>query len=164
MVPVAGVEVASRSSIKVTDKGYKKLLRTVFEFGAPNIAVGVQEADGAKKHNGKGNATVVEVATWQEFGTKYIPARSFLRAYVDENSARLRQMMFVLMQSVIKGSRTKEQAVNILGQKMVGEIQARISARIPPPLAASTIKRKKSDVPLIDTGQLRASITYRVIE
>jgi len=33
--------------------------------------------------------------------------------------------------------------------------------RIPPPLAQATIDAKKSSVPLIDTGQLRASIGHK---
>jgi hypothetical protein len=32
------------------------------------------------------------------------------------------------------------------------------------PLKAKTIKRKGSSKPLIDTGQLRQSITYRVVD
>ena len=63
---------------------------------------------------------------------------------------------------VIKRELTPEQLADLLGQKYVGQIQARISAGIPPPLAESTIARKGSSVPLIDTGQLRSAVTYEV--
>ena len=63
-------------------------------------------------------------------------------------------------------------ALGILGAKAQADIQARIRAGIAPPLAASTLRRKLAltrkgakgePKPLIDTGQLVASITYRVI-
>lgn len=147
-------------SVKVTDHGYKALTRRVFGDQALPMAVGVFEANGSKTY--EDGMTVLEVATIHEFGTSTIPERSFIRAYFDENQTRIRKMMTALMGSVIEGKRTKEQVLEILGQKLVGEIQARIAARIPPPLAPETVRRKGSDVPLIDTGQLRSSITYKV--
>jgi hypothetical protein len=41
-------------------------------------------------------------------------------------------------------------------------VQMRISQGIPPALAQATVDRKKSSVPLVDTGQLRSAITWQV--
>ena len=40
--------------------------------------------------------------------------------------------------------------------------EAKIASNIPPALAPETIERKGSSVALIDTGQLRSSITWQV--
>jgi hypothetical protein len=49
-----------------------------------------------------------------------------------------------------------------IGMVAVGDVQRRIVQRIPPPNAPSTIAKKGSDVPLIDTGRLRQSVDYTV--
>jgi hypothetical protein len=106
--------------------------------------------------------TVLEVAIFNEFGLG-VPERSFIRAYVDANEKRIKEMCRVLALQVLAGKISQEQALELLGLKLVGEIQQRIADGIPPPNAPSTIKAKGSSVPLIDTGQLRSSITHRVL-
>jgi hypothetical protein len=107
------------------------------------------------------NLTVLDIATWNEFGAGNVPQRSFLRAYFDEEAPKNSKLALSLMQSCINGKRTPGQVLNLLGVKFVGEIQRRMARGIPPPNAAVTIRRKHSSKPLIDTGQLRSSITYR---
>ena len=147
--------------ITVSDKGYKALVKRVFEGKPAVITVGVHAQEGGEQHEGA-KITVLDVANYMEFGTATIPARSFVRAWFDENQARAQQMLAALMRSVVKGTRSREQILELLGQKFVAEIQARISKGIPPPLLPATIRRKGSSTPLIDTGQLRSSVTYRV--
>jgi hypothetical protein len=148
------------SSFKDRDNGYRALVRRVYGVKAPTIKVGILSSDGEKKYEDA--VTVLEVAVWNEFGTDQTPERSFIRAWFDENEGRLREAMRRMMVSVVAGKRTKEQALEILAQRCVGEIQKRIAAGINPPNAESTIERKGSDKPLVDTGQLRSSISYRV--
>lgn len=145
-------------SFRDRDLGFKGLVKLAFGFRQASVAVGVTEADGAKS---EGALTVLDVANIHEFGLGTAPERSFLRAYFDQNEPRIQKMLIALMEAALKGKYTKEQILEILGQKMVGEIQARISAGIEPPLAQATIDKKGSSTPLIDTGQLRASISYK---
>jgi hypothetical protein len=114
----------------------------------------------AAKTEGKG-LTVVEVASFHEFGLG-VPKRSFIAGYVDENEADLRKRMRKAGELVAKGSHTLEQALELFGLYVVGGMQDRISDNIPPALAESTKKRKGSSVALINTGQLRSSITHEV--
>ena len=67
-----------------------------------------------------------------------------------------------LLQRVIAGELTEDAALEQFGAWSKGEIQARIARGVPPPNAASTVKRKGSSTPLIDTGILRSSIDYEV--
>lgn len=157
------------NSVKDVDKGYQKLVSRVFNaalarFGTLPLRVGIFEDIGAKGYADNEAVTTLMVAQWQEFGTLdgRVPERSFIRAYVDENESRIREMQRRMLESVISGKRTEAAALELLGLKLVGEIQARISAGIAPPNAEATVKRKGSATPLIDTGQLRGSITHRV--
>lgn len=147
--------------IKDVDRGYNALVKRVFGKEKHSVAVGIFAKEGAQTYDD--GLTVLQVAIWNEFGTDKIPERSFIRAYFDENQERLKKIFARLMSYyVIQGRGTKEQVLELLGQQIVGEIRKRISRGIPPPNAPSTIAKKGSSKPLIDTGQLRSSITYRV--
>lgn len=155
------------------DKGFKKTLANL-SAAYPAILVGVLESEGSKPHRLKEKGphavqahpmTVYDIAAIHEFGAPEvgIPKRSFIRGYFDESEEKLRKDLAKLIPSIVQGTRTPEEVVNLMGVRMVGQIQARIAKRIPPPLKQATIDRKGSSVPLIDTGQLRASITYRLV-
>jgi hypothetical protein len=112
--------------------------------------------------------SILQVAMWQEFGTftkdgrRHIPPRSFIRDWFDENEHELPSKFRRLMISVLQGRRTGDQIKDVMGLYCVGAIQKRIAEGIEPPLHPATIARKRSTVPLIDTGQLRSSVSYRV--
>lgn len=145
------------SGVKDTDKGYRKLVETVFKMGAPSVSVGI--FDTATGDNGE---SIVDIASWQEFGTVDIPERSFLRAWFDANEQLARDRLANLLGKVLEGKLTKQQALQLFGLWVQGEIQKMISNGIEPALDPETVKRKGSSVPLINTGQLRTSITFKV--
>lgn len=149
-------------TVRDLDKGYKKLVARIFQFGAPKISVGIHEADGDQPHGDGGGLRMIDIATIHEFGLGNVPERSFIRAWFDENQDRAREGLRRLLQSVVSGKRTPEQAIDTFAQWCVGQIQKRIAQGIAPPLSARRIAEKGSSVPLIDTGQLRSSISYEV--
>lgn len=150
--------------VRVVDRGASKLLRDVKAAGA-TVEVGVVGQEGEKPATGHPEVTVAQVAEWMEYGVPgRIPARSWLRAWIDENGPAIEARVQTETRAVIEGKRTKAQALARVGVWAVGEIQKRIAAGIDPPNADSTIARKGSSVPLIDTGQLRSSITSRVVD
>jgi hypothetical protein len=107
--------------------------------------------------------SLLEVAIIHEFGGGRVPARSFIRATMDEKRAEIVALQVHLAQQVLKGAMTPDQALNALGAKVAAWCQARIVAGIAPPLAASTLRRKKrKTTPLILTGQLKSGITWAV--
>jgi len=167
--------------IKDKDKGYKKMLKRVLAQQPKEVSVGIFDAEASQVHeepqrfigpvqegaeapNPKPRKpmTVGEIAEIHEYGLGNNPERSFIRAWVDENPGKIRAAMTRLLESVIKGKRTKETAMNAFGLWAAGQMQKRIAAGIAPGLSPVTILRKGSAIPLIDTGQLRASITYQV--
>jgi hypothetical protein len=147
------------SSIRSKDNGANAMIRRAVQLAAgTEVAVGVfsQElADG-----GKGQ-TVADVATFNEFGLG-VPERSFIRGWFDENEPKLGAFLKKLDQRVLAGELTLEQAKNQFGLICVGGIQRRMVAGIAPENAESTKKAKGSSTPLVDTGQLKSSVTYEV--
>jgi hypothetical protein len=157
-----------RSSIKDTDKGYQKLRRELSIKGS-KVEVGVFQQAGGATYGNQG-VSVLDVAIWQEFGTIgangwHIPPRPFIRTYFDGQQPRITGIVLSTMKGVVKGQYTKTQALHRIGLKLSGEIQQGIKVGFfgaYPENAQNTIDRKGSSTPLVDTGQLRSSISYKV--
>jgi len=156
-------------SVRIVDRdnGYAALVKRVFGMKKLAIATGILAKDGqATAAGSKGKLTLVEVATFNEFGTSdgHVPERSFIRAWFDAEEPKLREMLVTLMQRAIKGDMTQKQVLDQMGAYCVGAIQQRIADGIPPENAPRTIARKHSSKPLINTGQLRSAISYEIRE
>jgi hypothetical protein len=122
-----------------------------------------KERINAAKGSAKSKAlTVLEIATIHEFGLGHNPERSFIRAWFDEKKDENELLIKKIAEQYLAGKITREQGLDLLGVRFVASVQKRIRDRIEPPLAKSTEDRKGSSVPLIDTGQLRSSITFKV--
>ena len=96
-----------------------------------------------------------------------IPERSFIRGTMDEKGKTIGRIAHRLFRTVLLGQLTTHKALEVLGLFIQGQIRQRISRGIAPPLKPATIKRKTVNgkagtTPLIDTGQLRASIDFQV--
>ena len=144
------------------DHGYAALFRRLAtEQRGRVVDVGVMGQEGAGIYEGTG-LTVADVASFHEFG-RGVPERSFIRAYVDENRAKIEDRLRVMAKRVISGQlRSFEEGLELIGLRIQAEIQARIRGGISPGLSDATIESKGSSTPLIDTGQLLSSITYEL--
>lgn len=147
-------------TIRIRDRGFAKVVKSLLGAGETTIAVGIHGDEGGEAHEGDEETTVGEVAEANEFGLGR-PQRSFVRGYADEKEQEINDEVRNLAQGVAKGKINRQQFVDQFGSYLVGGMQERISAGIPPDNADSTIKRKGSSTPLIDTGQLRSSIRYK---
>lgn len=107
---------------------------------------------------GKRSLTTADVAVFNHFGTKRIPARPFLDVGIQSQQDKILKAG----KEIFAKSRNLGLAVDAMGAVAVSAVQQYISRNnIPPPLSPETIKRKGSSHALIDTGQLRQSITWR---
>lgn len=160
----------ARITVQLTEKGTAKSIHGFFGNKAASVTVGVFGDKGSMVVEGDNSGmTVADLAAIHEFGLG-VPERSFIRSYFDANEDRIRQMLVKLVEVRIKKAvatgkpitdAERRQILDQIGLKIVGEIQARISSKeIVQDLKPATIDRKGSDVALIDTGQLRASITH----
>lgn len=145
------------------DKGWSAFAKRLKSLeGDPHVLVGVQGTDASAQHGAEG-PTIAEIASYNEFGTGHIPARSFIRAAIDEHEAELQRMAVRLGQGVVTGALSAGQALEALGEYARGVMIERIHAHIAPPNAPATIARKGSSTPLIaHYGQLKNSISSKL--
>jgi hypothetical protein len=145
------------------DNGYRDLIQRLRAAREPvGVTVGVHEDVGNKPH-GDGPATIGEVATYNEFGTSRIPRRSFVADWADENEAVNADLMRKLSAGLISGKvRSLDEAMRLFGEKAKGSMVRRMGEGIPPPNAPSTIARKGSSTPGIDSGEVRKAVDFKV--
>lgn len=145
-------------SVKVTKddtrmKAYRARLGSLNRN--PNVKVGVLGSEAAARHGG---TTTAQVAAVHELGAG-VPRRSWLRDWVEPHRRQIAMKMRQAVDAIHRGARP-DRVLGLIGVWAVGQIQRRISDNIGPALSPATIARKGSSVTLIDTGQLRASISH----
>ena len=147
--------------MSVTDKdtGWKKFKKEVATLQGSRLVVGVIGKRASSKIDG--DTTLADIASWNEFGTSTIPARSFLRSTFDENQY-FYPFTKKLVLSMVNGSRDADTVLRIIGAKVKNEVVKKINTLKEPPNAQATIKAKGSSNPLVDTGRLKQSIEFTV--
>ena len=109
---------------------------------------------------------VTNVAAYNEFGTEnkdgsvHIPERPFFRQAIPKMKTPILNVLVadVNPRTMVVDRRTAERC-GVVGQ---GVLQRQIVLLKEPPNSAATIALKKSSNPLVDTGVLLGSATYRV--
>jgi hypothetical protein len=116
--------------------------------------------------NEKDGTPIAMIAAVHEFGsvTRGIPERSFLRAGIRENQADFVRLNRVNLAKVAAGRMHVRDALGQLGAMAAGKVQTKITDGPFEPLKAATINRKGSSKPLINTGNMRQAITWKVDE
>ena len=142
------------------DFGYKRIqsqLRAIKR--KPFVKIGILESDGDIK---RGNATLAEIATYNEYGTRTIPERSFIRSTDKENMSRWFDKIVAGQKAIYDGTSTVKKVLTDIGIDAQKKIRSKILNMSTPPNAESTIKKKGFDNPLVDTGILVTKIKYKV--
>lgn len=150
----------------------KKLAQEIDDlFSESMVKIGVLGKFDERKRSsddGSSGVTVGQVAIIHEFGTSTIPERSFLRSTWREEEKKL----FDTLRKILKGMKgnagnKQKMALEKLGNYMVGRVKKKFTNNDWPDLEDPTRGGKNKGgnaTPLVDTGQLRASITYEVID
>lgn len=145
-------------SVKVTildtpdGRRFKRMLQ---ELSKLEVRVGFQAGE-AQEEDG---TDICEVAAYNELGTEHIPARPFLRKSVDENVNKINSFMKAKVRDLTQGV-SGEQVLKEIGIFQKDLIQEKITSGGFAPNADSTIAKKGSSKPLIDTGRMRQSVNY----
>ena len=133
------------------------------------ILIGVR-----KETTNKNDASVyvADYARVNEFGSfsKNIPARPFLRTAFDNYYKELERSFVAVFRNVLFGKTKKDNALGMLGLKMVAVVRKNIVNGDWKPNAPSVYKAKMrkgkgksgSPKPLIDTSTMLNSITHKV--
>lgn len=106
---------------------------------------------------------VVDVATWNEFGTANIPARPALRSAILSVAPQLQKLGRKQAKLMLFRKLRMDKAVRDQAKIMQKEMRDSIESWDRPPNAPSTVAQKGFDDPLIDTGLYKDSIEFKAI-
>ena len=133
-----------------------RFMKELRELTGLEVFVGFQRGE---KHS-DAEADTIDIAAWNELGTSNgIPSRPFLRQAFDNNAADIDATLSAAAKMIQSGA-SAQQAASVVGAKMKALVQKEIVDGGFRSNADSTKKRKKSDVPLIDTGHMRQSVSF----
>lgn len=140
----------------------KLILSRAAAIQGTQVTVGVLGPLAEARHENS-TLTVAEIAAVQHTGDgRNIPARPFLTIAQAEHKEQLQDLLARATKAVMERGADPEKALGLVGSGFVGMIQQTIANGVSPANAPSTIARKGSSTPLIDTGQMRASIAWRI--
>lgn len=158
---------AAKSKVKVTTS---KALQAILSDYDMRISVGIHAEQGSLAHTdefGESTQKLIDVAAANEFGVG-VPERSFVRGWSDEKQAENNKRAVSEVQKAFTKSvnsqsgsslfRDLDTALERTSLAFEASMRARIHAGIRPENAPSTIARKGSATPLVDTGQLQAGV------
>ena len=131
----------------------KQLIEQIKASSEKAVYVGFP-AEFDEKVEGSDNFNLASLAAVLEFGNERIPSRPFLRQTLAENQEKYTALFVKLFESGVSIDQIYEQ-IALIAQ---GDVQQNITNGKWTANAPSTIKRKKSSKPLIDTGKLRQSV------
>lgn len=134
----------------------KRYFQELKKLAEMEVVVGFQE--GQTYDDG---ASLAEVAAFNELGSSDTPARPFMKQSFEKRQRELQAACDQVNTALSKGD-TAQHALNQLGVIAKGFVQEEIGSGDFAPNAPSTIRQKKSEQPLIDTGHMRQSVNYVV--
>ena len=153
---------------EVIDLGWNRIIEETKLADRSYTKVGLQEGEKAKDMS-----DLVVVGAANEFGTKRIPARPFIRSTYDDNREQLFALIDRQYGRILDGVATAKSALARIGSWLEARTKKKIVDIREPPNAPSTARRKalrtkagRSDRamminnPLIDTGQMRQAIRH----
>ncbi len=146
----------AKTRVIINDKICKRIRKELLKLDGAFTAVGFFSED---KYSG--GANIASIAFFNEFGTKNIPERSFIRAWIDNNKSRIRKFKIKLLDKLYKRQINAEQALKLLGEFAQGGIKKYIIDLRTPGNADSTVAKKGSSNPLIDTGRMLNSVRHK---
>lgn len=120
---------------------------TTYEVGLPKDAV---------------DKDIIQRAAWNEFGTKRIPARPFMRISTESNRRKYELNFIRDARRLSVGATTIRQVLDEAGREAAQDMKKTIDNFVPPRNAASTVRKKGFDHPLIETGEMKDAITYKL--
>ena len=140
------------------DLGFNRIMRDLQKLDGMEVVAGMLR-DSGKASNG---ASYVDIATWNEYGTRRIPSRPFIRISADTNKQAWAKMAQQCVNDVIDGDSPIE-AAKVVGHRMVEDIRkvfgdtSKLKANAP-----STIAKKGRNEPLVDSGEMRRRVNFRI--
>lgn len=146
--------------IKVKKDNTKELLKRLESMKNFDLLVGVPQEEAEREDNEITNAQLMFIHS-EGSPVHNIPPRPVIDITLKEEKGKINEK-FKKALNIVLGGGSPRVELEKLGIYVVNKIKAKFGSEDLAPLKPATIKAKGSDRPLIDTGQLRNSITYIV--
>ena len=144
------------------DMGYDALMDAIKSSSKELIRVGLPESVGSKRVGEGGRQTLAYIAAINHFGARKIPPRPFLTQTLYQKREEIAKAQRQALLSIITFKSKPKVAFSKVGAIAASLVKRGITIGKWKGNAESTKRKKGSSKPLIDTGRLRASITYEV--
>lgn len=152
-------------SLKVTKDRTNDVLKAMAGLTKNHVLVGIPDSTPERDDGEMSNAQLGYI---HEFGSpaQNIPARPFLVPGVnDAKSAVAKQMEAGIKKTLTGDKSAADKALHAAGLTAENAAKAKINSNVPPPLSPRTLAQRRArgvtrENTLVDTGQLRNSITY----
>lgn len=146
---------------KITGAG-QAFFKQIAELQKLQVRVGYQRGENVKTNKDGKETDYCDIALWNELGTSNgIPSRPFMRDSVDKNQSQIDKACKDALQTISKGGTAKDILMS-LGNMQKAFVQQTIVSGEFVENAPSTVKKKGSDRPLIDTGGLRQNVDFTI--
>jgi len=160
-----------------TAKGFAALAKRL-QAGEFYVKVGVPDAPAVDEHGTASHeVTLSDTATWLEFGTQrsvagadgkssfveQTPERPIFRNGIKNNIGELQRLGKVSLVLIAQGQATISQQLGLMGALAAGRIKQEFGSSELAPNVPSTIVKKGSSKPGIDTAQTKNAVTWEVI-
>jgi hypothetical protein len=141
--------------VKLIDHGFDNIIRQALKLDGKGVKVGIRRGKGS--HDG---TDMLDIAVYNHFGTATIPARPFVSDCAEKNAGQIQEAQKRLVYRVYQGSLSADGALAELGAWYVNVQKGHILHGGWTPNAPATVKRKGSNKPLVDTGQLVNTVDW----
>lgn len=154
-----------KGDVSADVRGWERLLSKVKGLDKKYIKVGIIAEKGGGEMTEDG-MTLAELGALHEYGGKNVPERSWLRRTFEEKGDLVKEKQAEICKMIVMDKTDVRKGLEMLGAWAAAETKKTIThgEPIPPPNAPSTIARKGSDRPLVDTGRMVGAISYEVVD
>jgi hypothetical protein len=141
------------------DMGWNKIMRDLADLDGTEVAAGILKDSGVDSRG----TPYTNIAIYNEYGTKHIPARPAVRIAADTKGNEWQRIAEKGICDIIDGRGNKSTTCKAVGEAMKKDIQSifgdtsKLASNAP-----STIRKKGRNEPLVDTGTLKKKVAYRV--
>lgn len=142
---------------KFIDHGFDEAIKRAHMLDGAEVTVGFHGDDYYPD-----GTSVVDVAIWNNYGTRHIPARPFMDYAANANAEETKAVMAQQANQVYDGRDRPRHAMSEIGQYFRDTIQHSILYGPWVPNAPSTVRQKSHGQPLVDTERMFNSVDYKV--
>jgi len=154
-------------NVNITVDNLEQFGKAIELLKRKQVLAGVPEAKARRKGDPINNATLAYIHD-KGSPSQNIPARPFMEPGIHDVSVQIEQKLLSAGQSVLENDPVKaEQKLEAVGLIAQNGIRNKINSNIPPPLKPATLAARRrrgrtGNRSLVDTAQMRNSITYIV--